>query len=266
MGMITVFLFVLGLIVGSFLNVVALRYNSGTSIGGRSFCFVCKKRLRFWELVPVVSFVGLGGRCSECKTGISYQYPLVELITGLVFVSVFYALLPLLKMGNGIFLFLYVLAIAIYSIYIVIGIYDLRHKIIPDGLVYATLLMAFVFRLSIGGVWIDWLAGPILFAFFALIWLISRGRAMGFGDAKLALSIGIFLGGAMGFSAFVLAFWIGTAVTLLYMAGKHIHMRLFKRAKPLTMKTEVPFAPFLIIGALGALVFHLDLFHVLSFI
>ncbi|MHB0977857.1 MAG: prepilin peptidase [Minisyncoccota bacterium] len=242
--MITLFLFILGLVVGSFLNVLGLRWNSGLSIGGRSFCVVCKKKLHWWELVPVVSFMGLRGRCSECKTKISWQYPLVELWTGLVFITI-----PLL-------------AIPIFCIYVVITIYDLRHKIIPDALSYSAVVLAIIYRLSLGGSsLIDWFAGPILFLFFASIWFLSRGRAMGLGDGKLALSGGLLLGFSQGLSAITLAFWIGAAVSLLIM----LIFRLFNEKERLTMKSEIPFAPFIILGVWISLIFHLDLFHVFAF-
>ena len=99
----------------------------------------------------------------------------------------------------------------------------------------------------------DWLVGPIVFAVFGLFWIISIGRALGFGDAKLSVSIGLLLGGAQTLSAMALAFWIGTAVTLPLM--------LFSK-KNITMKSEIPFAPFMILGALVSLYFGLDLFHV----
>jgi leader peptidase (prepilin peptidase)/N-methyltransferase len=114
-----------------------------------------------------------------------------------------------------------------------------------------------------GGTLLDWLAGPILFAFFGSVWLISGGRAMGFGDAKLGLSLGLLLGAPSGLSAIVLAFWIGAASSLGFMFL--IKMGFLKRTKKLTMKSEVPFAPFMIIGAWLALVFHLNLLHAASF-
>jgi len=243
----TLFLFSLGLIVGSFLNVLGLRFNSGLTLGGRSFCVVCRKSLHWWELVPVISFVGLRGKCSECQTKISWQYPLVELWTGLIFASV-----PLIT-------------IPVFCIFVVITIYDFRHKIIPDELVYAATLLALLIRFFQGGSILDWLTGPILFVFFGAIWLLSRGRAMGFGDAKLALAIGLLLGAPVGLSSFVLAFWIGTVAALSFMLFKRFRP-LLKGEKQLTMKSEVPFAPFLILGAWLALVFHLDLFHVLALI
>lgn len=236
-----VILFVFGAIVGSFLNVVGLRWNSGLTMGGRSFCPVCMKKLRFWELVPIVSYVALRGRCARCKTRISPQYPLVELLTGLVFATVLPWMLP------------------VFCIYIAILIYDFRHKIIPDAFVYTAIVLSLIYCLFLTPHHLlDLLSGPIIFSFFGLVWLLSKGRAMGFGDAKLGLSVGLLLGFAQGLSAIVLSFWIGSGVTLLYMLG----VRLFGGSKKLTMKSEVPFAPFIILGAWLALIFHFDLLHV----
>lgn len=224
---------------------VGLRFRSGLTLGGRSFCPTCGKTLTWHELIPVVSYILLRGRCSKCKTHISLQYPLIELWTGMVFAS-FYSVFGLTS---------YSLLLAIvFSVYTVILIYDLRHKIIPDFLVYLSiglslLVPIFIIPYSLN----DWLAGPILFSAFGLIWLVSKGRALGFGDAKLVLSIGLLLGAAQGYSATALAFWIGTAVTLPIM--------LFSR-KGITMKSEIPFAPFLIIGAWVSVFFGFDLFHV----
>lgn len=236
--MTTVILFVFGAVVGSFLNVVGLRWNSGLSVGGRSFCPSCGKKLPWYELIPILSFLYLRGRCSKCQTKISWQYPLVELWTGLIFATVPYIFLP------------------VFSLYVVITIYDLRHKIIPDGLVYLAILFSAAINWHLGGSLLDWLSGPILLFFFTAIWLLTQGRAMGFGDAKLALSLGLLLGAAESFSAVILAFWIGAAVGICYM--------IFSRKK-ITMKSEIPFAPFLVLGAWLSLIFDLDLLHVSLF-
>lgn len=233
------FLFILGSIVGSFLNVAGLRYRSGLSLGGRSSCASCMRTLKWWELVPVLSFLTLRGRCRSCKTRISWLYLWVEIFTGIVFATLPPIFWP------------------VFCIYIVILIYDLRHKIIPDGLVYAAIALSLLLRISIGGTLLDWLVGPALFGIFALGWLVSKGRALGFGDAKLLLSVGLLLGGPFGLSAIILAFWIGTVATL--------PLVLFGR-KSFTMKSEIPFAPFIILGAWASLALHLDLFHVFSFI
>lgn len=242
-----VILFVLGLIIGSFLNVLALRLRSGLTLGGRSACFSCAKTLEWWELIPVLSFIFLRGRCSSCKTRISWQYPLVELWTGIFFVSLYFVSNTLLD---------YIFFTTIFSLYTAILVYDIRHKIIPDSLVFLSVILSLIYRFLIGGTLFDWLAGPIFFSFFGLIWLLSRGRAMGFGDAKLWLSVGLLLGFSQSLSAFALAAWIALLVTLPLMI-----FGMLKSGKKLTMKSEIPFAPFIIIGAWVSLAFSLNLFY-----
>ena len=251
--MTTVILFVFGALIGSFLNVVGLRWNSGLTLGGRSACASCNKTLRWWELVPIVSFLWLRARCARCKAKISWQYPLIELWTGLIFATV-----PLIF-------------VPVFCIYIVITIYDLRHKIIPDALVYWSIalgvLVAFINEsFDIFGNYdlIDWLAGPILFAFFGSVWLLSRGRAMGFGDAKLGLSIGLLLGASLGFSAIIVAFWTGALFGIGYLIVNRFSP-LLSGTKKITLKEEIPFAPFMVLGAWLSLILNLNLLHVSLF-
>lgn len=248
-----VILFVFGAIFGSFLNVWGLRLNSGMTLQGRSHCPSCNKKLSFLELVPIVSYIALWGRCRTCRARIPIQYLLVEILTGLIFVS-----LPLVYLP-------------VFSLFIVIVIYDVRHKIIPDTLVYTAILLSFVYRWLSTGTTLDWLVGPILFSFFALIWFLSRGRAMGFGDAKLVLAVGLLLGAIQGFSAIVLSFWIGALYGILLMASRFLP--LLSGSKKITiidqarigMKSELPFAPFIILGAWLSVIFQLDLLHVSLF-
>lgn len=248
-------LFVLGAIVGSFLHVVGTRWGSGLGARGRSFCPVCGHNLRWYELVPIASFMALRGRCRTCSAKIPWHYPAIEIWTGLIFASLYFA------MGASLS---YLAYLAAFCVYTVIAIYDLRHKVIPDALVYLSVIMALVLPVFIETyALVDWLAGPLIFAFFVIIWFVSKGRGIGFGDAKLGLSIGVLLGAAHGFSAVVLAFWIGAAAALAYMAlGK---ISLLKTDKRLTMKSEIPFAPFMILGAWASVVFDLDLLNVALF-
>jgi len=252
--------FVFGTIIGSFLNVVVLRWGSGISIGGRSFCFSCSRQLRWYELFPVVSFFAFSRHCRTCKTKLSWQYPLVEGLTGALFLLIFLR-------HDSFFPTLYYFAII--SILVVIGVYDIHHKIIPNSLAYAFAALAFLFLIWSsypsyldGKFLLDMIAGPLLFLPFFLLWFFSSGTWMGLGDAKLALGIGWFLGIARGVSAIVLGFWIGAFVALSFMAlsrfshSKYLHLRLSKKLKNLTMKSEIPFAPFLIVGVL--LVFFLS--------
>ena len=238
------FLFILGLFVGSFLNVVALRFRRENFLTTRSYCPKCERVLKWWELIPVFGFIFLRARCSNCEGRISLRYPLVELLTGMVF-----ALLQ-----NWFF-------ILIFSIYIVIALYYLEHKIIPNELVYVSIFFSLIFQSIVSSfTLLDWLTGPILFIFFASFWYFSKGRAMGFGDAKLGLSVGLLLGFAKGLSAIVLAFWIGAFVSIVMMFWGRVGF--ITRAKKLTMKSEIPFAPFIIIGAFVSLIFNLDVLSV----
>ncbi len=267
--------FVLGTIIGSFLNVVALRYNTGFSIGGRSRCFSCGKTLRWYELVPLFSYLFLGGKCSECKSKISPQYPIVEATTGVLFVGIFLQYQDLFINDLRLFALYSIFYAVIFSILVVIIVYDILHTIIPDGLVYAFITLSALFRFyelyashfSRPELW-NTAAGILFFTFFFLLWFISRGTWMGFGDAKLVLGIGFLLGLMPGISALFLAFWIGSVVGLGIVGLSSLSKgtnSLFRDGKQITMKTEIPFAPYLILGLWLVYFFHINVFHLLSF-
>jgi len=262
-----IFVFILGTIVGSFLNVVILRYKTGLTItNSRSKCFSCGKGLRFWELVPVLSFLFLRGRCSRCQTKISIQYPLVEVVTGILFALLY------LKFEAGFFSLAFLLVyLFIFSILIVIAVYDLRHKIIPDGLVLLFVLAAILLALNrfiepgvVGelGRYFNLFAGIILFLPFYFLWKVSDGKWIGLGDGKLAIGIGTLLGLPDGLSAVVLSFWIGAvfAVVLLFLQKVVQTKSLWKGMKHLTIRSEMPFAPFLILGTIIIFFYPLDIF------
>ena len=270
------FVFILGTIVGSFLNVVALRYNSGLSLGGRSCCFSCSKTLRWYELIPLASFLFLRGRCGRCRSGVSLQYPLVELLTGLIFLLIWNheSILWNQESFTVYCLLSTVYFFVVFSILIVIAIYDNRHKIIPDGLVFSFVILAlgrlfftvsFLELVHFPGLW-NLLAGPILFLPFFLLWFISGGQWMGLGDAKLALGVGWLLPLAHGLTALIFAFWTGALVSLFLLVIQRLRVRAGGKAglsldgKHLTMKSEIPFAPFLIFGTLIAFLSGVDIF------
>ncbi len=243
--------FVLGLIIGSFLNVVIFRINTKRSLGGRSSCMSCQSKLSWYELIPLFSFLFLRGRCRNCQTKISIQYPLVELTTGIIFSLLFLRFQDVFFTSIFSFTFIYAYYAVMFSILIVIVVYDLRHKIIPDSLSLLFGILAFIglfffHNLSIS----EFLSGIILALPFFLFWLLSHGRWMGLGDAKLVLGLGYFLGLSLGLSAIVLAFWIGSIVGLGLVLLK----------KGYGMKSELPFAPYLVLGALISFFFNLHLF------
>ena len=247
----TSLVFVVGVIVGSFLNVVAYRYGTGQGVArGRSKCFSCRKTLAWYELVPIVSFLILRARCRSCQSKISWQYPLVELVTGLVFAGIFftYGFMP----ASVLFYIASALLIAI-------AVYDWHHMIIPDGLVYAFIVVALLSRLSFsgGGLLASIYTTLGLFIFFWALWFFSGGAWMGFGDAKLVVGIGLLLGWPLGLSAIIIAFWLGAIVGVAMLGWqKLVHIkRSQKGGRLVTMKTEVPFAPFLVLATLLVLIF-----------
>ncbi|MBU6370774.1 MAG: prepilin peptidase [Patescibacteria group bacterium] len=249
-----IFVFLFGAIVGSFLNVVVLRYGTGLSIAaGRSKCFSCGRTLSWYELIPIASFLLIGGKCRKCKSRISIQYPLVEFLTAGFFTLAFFAF------GFSSSFFVSLVAI---SALIAIGAYDLLHMIIPDGLVAVFDIAALAFMIvSRGWNGLDFLAGFLLFSFFALFWLVSRGKWMGLGDAKLALGIGWMLGFSLGISAIVVSFWAGAAVGLLLIGLEKIRPSRLA----IGMKSAIPFAPFIIAAFFFELFVSWNLLAVLHF-
>lgn len=304
------FFFIFGTIIGSFLNVVLFRYNTGRTIGGRSKCFSCRRTLSPIDLVPVVSYIVFGGRCRTCKSHVSFQYPAVELLTGILFAGVYILYSPLFFLNTPLFLFNVVFALLVMSLLVLITVYDLRHKIIPDLFSYTFAIVAFVVmflrvemilpKMSVFGLssfnfyialpTMSHLFAGIILAFpFYFLWLVSRGRWMGLGDAKLALGIGWFLGLAKGGTAIIYGFWIGAGVSVVLLLiqkildskkrGKHslhtsneTHTETYTEthtethSTELSMKSEIPFAPFLVLGILIVYFFGYNMFSVLELI
>ncbi|MEI6479066.1 MAG: prepilin peptidase, partial [bacterium] len=205
--------FIFGTIIGSFLNVVALRINTGKGLMGRSFCMSCGKTIKPYDLFPILSFFFLSGRSRCCKTKISWQYPLVEFITGIVFLSIFLKFYSLAAVPVLVPTFWYLA----FCLLIVITVYDIKHQIIPDLLSYSFIFLSFLYFIgdkSLTSMFtypeiLNLLAGPIIFAVFSFIWFISNGRWIGFGDGKLALGMGFALGLSEALSSIAFAFWIG---------------------------------------------------------
>ncbi len=237
-------LFIFGAIIGSFLNVVILRHNTGKSLTGRSGCMVCREPLKVLELIPIFSFIFQKGKCTKCKSGVSWQYLLVELATAVLFVLV--GIFVYVSFGFfNILLSTIALTVLLLSmvVLVILTTYDFKHTILPDKYTYTFIVLGSIFAFITSTTLVDFgwqLFGGITTALpiFAL-WFFSRGRAMGFGDVKLSVGIGIFLGVYMGISAVWYAFIIGAVYGLVLMA--------IRKARA---KSEVAFGPFLILGFL----------------
>jgi leader peptidase (prepilin peptidase) / N-methyltransferase len=221
----------IGLAVGSFLNVVIYRVPRGESIMfPASRCPSCGRSLRAWENIPVLSWVALGGRCAGCKTQISSRYPLVELLTAALFA------LSVLEFGIG----PAGLAAALLSAFLIITVFvDIDHLLILDVVTVPVALAGLAIAFAAGRA-VPALEGAALGAvLFGLIYLGTRGAGLGLGDVKLAACLGIFLGLTNALAAFASAFVIGAVLALPVLA-------LRKRRG----RDVLPFGPFLVLGAL----------------
>lgn len=237
-----------GAVLGSFINALSFRFNTGKGMGGRSRCMHCGHTLGILDLVPVLSFIFLRGRCRFCRSRISLQYPLVESAAAGLSLLVYLMYPEPLQFA---FWFL------VWMTLLFVLVYDIRHKIIPWSCSLLLIVLALL-RLAMSsdaGI-VDFLAGPLLAAPLFFFSLISRGRWMGWGDGMLELSLGWLLGLSLGLTAFMLAFWIGAVVGIALTTSK----------TGLTMKSEVPLAPFLVLGAFITLFFHVDLFPTLPYL
>jgi len=228
--MVQIIFLVLGLAVGSFINVVVARASLLKAIlPGRSHCPNCHRKLKVKDLVPLVSFFWLKGRCRYCKKRISWQYPLVELISGLGFL-----LVTILGLNLGLVIWLAVF----FSLALLLSVYDIKYLIIPNSflwLLLAWILVGHIFFLhDTIEVGINVLSALSLGAFFLALWLVSSGRWIGGGDVKLAFLVGFLVGWPGTLVLFLLAFGSGALVAVVLLAFKKV-----------TMHSQIPFGPYL---------------------
>ncbi len=246
--MLLFFLFICGLFIGSFLNVLIDRLPRGeTVVKGKSRCESCKHKLAWYDLIPILSFVELRGKCRYCGALLSWYYPLVEVITGGLFVLTFHYLqqsnLPF-TIYHLPFIFQLAYFLFLISSLVVIFFTDLKYGIIPDKVVYPAVFVSlfYLFIIHNSLFIIHILSAFGAFAFFFLLFAITRGRGMGFGDVKLAFLLGLFLGFPKIVIGLYIAFLTGAVVSLILVVwGK-------KKLKGST----IPFGPFLVFGTIVA--------------
>ena len=245
--LVLLFLFVMGLCAGSFVNVVVLRFGFDERAPERSHCMACNAQLAWYDLLPVISFFILRARCINCGSALSRQYPLVELSVALSFLGSGIFVPPMLSffslLAFGALLFFLAALTALVA-------YDIRHTLVPMPFVYALLGSALVASISqsiFSSSWVPLydsaIGGGLLFIFFMLIVLITKGKGMGAGDAYVVGAIGILFGFMRGTEVVMTGVWAGTIIGLL--------MLVFK--KRTTLKTELPLIPFLAFGTIVGL-------------
>jgi leader peptidase (prepilin peptidase) / N-methyltransferase len=224
-----------GLMIGSFLNVCISRWQElETIVATRSHCPKCKKEIAWYDLVPLLSFALLKGNCRYCKEKISWQYPLIELLTAFV------ALATVAKLGlNETSLLLF----ALFSLLIVISVIDIQSMVIPDEYSLPAVLLAFVtaFFIADQTMFSAALGALVAGGFIASLVILSKEKWMGMGDISLAVILGLIGGLAGSVVGLVVAFFAGTLVGLV--------MLLLRRKG---MKDSLPFGPFLALGSFVA--------------
>ena len=230
-----IFNFILGTIVGSFLNVLIYRLPKKIEVVfSRSFCPECGHKLGFFDLIPIFSYIFLRGRCRYCKAKISFLYPFIELLTGIFFVISF------IYYGFSIY---YLKFIIFSSVVTVISIIDLKTMEIENGPLYFGLL-AGIFFFIIEKNYLNTFYGVIIAPLiFFLIIILSKG-GMGGGDFNLSFLFGLYLGFPKIIPWFFLSFLIGFFPA--------IYMLLTKKA---TRKTPLPFGPFMAISGIITFLF-----------
>ncbi|OGM25162.1 hypothetical protein A2627_00125 [Candidatus Woesebacteria bacterium RIFCSPHIGHO2_01_FULL_39_28] len=223
--MLWMFLFFLGLIIGSFIGALTYRIPRGKSVVfGRSECPNCHKTISWYDNIPVLSYLILSGRCRNCHKKISLRYPVIELATAAVFV--------LSYLGH-----LSILSYLITPVLIAIFVIDLEHQIIPDSLVFLLFTIIFIIGYNSYSFYTNLFIGFLSSLLLLSLNLITRGRGMGLGDAKLVIPLTFLLGYPKAFYMFFWAFVIGAMVGIVLIATKKVSF-----GKP------IPFGPFLIIG------------------
>lgn len=233
-----VLFFILGLSIGSFLNVIIYRMDQlKTIINTRSSCPNCKHQLSWYDLVPVFSFLTLLGKCRYCKKPISWQYPVIELITGLVFALLF------LKFNLGLALVYYLI---IFSILIVVAVYDIKTQLVPENFIWLVLILSLAFGWHFGnfGLLKMFYGALIGGGLLAVLVYASREKWMGAGDIKIGVIMGALLGYPVAIFGLFASFVFGSIVGLIYI--------YYKRK---TIKAALPFAPFIIFSLLFSLIF-----------
>ena len=238
--------FLFGLTIGSFLNCVIFRLETKESfLKGRSRCLYCKHILSWKDLIPVFSFLVLKGKCRYCGKKISFQYPLVEFFTAILFTFIFFIYRAQIFID---LLFYWILTCFL----IVIFVYDLKHYLIPDQVIHPAIFLTLLYQFfkvwnfghwNLSGIW-NGVFGILPSLFFLTVISISRETWMGWGDFKLSILMGLFLGWPKILVALFFAFFSGAIVGLIL---------IFLKLK--TMKSQIPFAPFLVSGMFLAMFF-----------
>ena len=243
--LLTILVSIFGIAIGSFINVVVFRtFSKKDFVKGRSKCQKCLTPIATIDLIPVISYFALKGRCRNCSSVIAWQYPAVELASGILF-GLFFVRAALgvgfpefVDQSEWVLLFARDVTLAVFLI--IIFVYDFKYQYILDRFSIPAIILALVFNLLLGADGVDLLLGGLLVGgFFAVQFLISQGKWIGGGDIRMGLLMGFLLGLKLGVAALFLSYILGAIIG--------IGLIVSKKQK---LHSHVPFGTFLAVATI----------------
>ena len=237
-----------GLIYGSFLNVLLWRLPESKGINGRSHCRSCNHQLAWYDLIPVLSFILLRGRCRYCHKKIHPRYPLVELTTAIVLGLFFAIRTPVLTIETIVTIFGLLILTSLFF-------FDLFYFVLPDVLIFPAISVYAVYDFVLVPHPLAYAVTALLAgAFFAILYRASAGKNLGFGDVKLVVLLGLIFGYPLGFITIVIGIWLAALVSIGLLLGGKV-----KRTD------AIPLGAFLVLSAITSLIFYHETFPFMAF-
>jgi len=269
-----ILLFLFGGALGSFAGVAVDRLYVRPFLTGRSHCDKCGRTLSWFEMLPVLSYIFLKGRCRKCRTKIGSETFFLELAGGALAVIVFkfyilsYFVFPLVTKSviTGVLFFL--LFAVLYIILAVIFAYDLRHKLVPMNFALTLVIVgvafevyrAFNYMTYYGGInqffYLDLFSGFLIALPFLIFYLVSGRRGVGLGDIVIYFGVGYLAGFTFGISILAISVWLGALVSVLLMIIK---------PKKYNKTSKIPFTPFIVIATVIVMLFQVDILGLIEF-
>lgn len=236
----SLFVFIFGLIIGSFLNCLIWRIYKEETLGGRSYCPKCRQMIAWYDNIPLLSFIILGGRCRHCRQTISWQYPLVELVTAILFFLTFR-----IAIFQPAPLYLLARDWLIIATLVIVFVYDLRWQLIPLTVIWPLSALIFILNILAGFDWrLDLIYGFLFAGFFLVQYLITKKKGIGEGDIWLGLFLGL---------AFPNLFQLLMIILLAYCSGAIVGVILLAKQKK-GWRSKIALGPFLAFSAIITLI------------
>lgn len=253
----SILFFFFGASLGSFANVIADRLYVAPIIKGRSKCLSCSKLLAWFDLVPVFSFLHHKGKCRNCKTRLGYEHLIVETVYGILFVAFYFIFLvphglTLFSLGSLVFYTVFFVTLG------VVTLYDIKHKVIPTqflAIFLAQCLIMLVVRYFDESSLMILLDPVIVSLPFLILFLVSRGTWLGFGDVLMYMGVGAFMGISQGLTVLLLSLWIGSLFGIYILISQKLKFG---------SKKELPFVPFIVLAIIIVLFTGIDMESILS--